>query len=270
MKLRSMKVAIVLTCFLTVSSMSLLCAESALHDFITVRGDQLMEGDKPFRFISFNLPNLQMIEDNMPFTETNPWRLPDEFEIRDGLMTVRQMGGLVARTYSLSVVRTKDDPGMPAYVLGPGKFNEEAFRKLDLVLQVANEEGVRLIIPFVNNGRWHGGRAEYAGFRGKSRDKFWTDPQLIADFKETIRFILTRTNTLTGVRYCDDKAILCWETGNELSSTAEWTREIARYIKSIDTNHLVMDGRCLAMAARSAGHAGGGHRYDTSLSRSMG
>ena len=183
-----------------------------------------------------------MIEDNMPFTETDPWRLPDEFEIRDGLMTLRQMGGTVARTYSLSVVRTKDDPGMPGYVLGPGKFNEEAFRELDLVLQIANEQGVRLIIPLVNNWKWQGGRAEYAGFRGKSKDDFWTDPQLIADFKETIRFVLMRTNTLTGVRYCDDKAILCWETGNELFSPPSWTREIAAYIKSIDTNHLVMDG----------------------------
>ncbi|HZL42061.1 MAG TPA: hypothetical protein VFD66_02125, partial [Verrucomicrobiae bacterium] len=35
---------------------------TALHDFIKVRGDQLMEGDKPFRFISWNLPNLQIIE----------------------------------------------------------------------------------------------------------------------------------------------------------------------------------------------------------------
>jgi hypothetical protein len=58
-----------------------------------------MDGGQPFRFISFNLPNLQMIEDNLPFAGTNPWRLPDEFEIRDGLATVRQMGGTVVRTY---------------------------------------------------------------------------------------------------------------------------------------------------------------------------
>jgi len=218
-------------------------AEPGLRDFITVRGDQLMEGDKPFRFISFDLPNLQMIEDNMPFTETNLWRLPDEFEIRDGLMTVRQMGGTVVRTYVLSVVRTNDPPGTPRHILGPGKFNEAAFRELDLVLQVANEQGIRLVIPLVDNWKWQGGRAEYAGFRGKDRDDFWTDLQLIADFKETIRFVLMRTNTFTGVRYCDDQAILCWETGNEISPTTAWTREIARYIKSLDTNHLVMDGR---------------------------
>jgi hypothetical protein len=172
--------------------------------------------------------------------------LPDEFEIRDGLMTVRQMGGTVVRTYVLSVVRTNDPPGTPRHVLGPGQFNEEAFRELDLVLQVANEQGVRLIIPLVDNWKWQGGRAEYAAFRDKSKNDFWTDLQLIADFKETIRFVLMRTNTLTGVRYCDDKAILCWETGNELFSPVSWTREIAAYIKSLDTNHLVMDGLAAA------------------------
>ncbi|MCB0751062.1 MAG: hypothetical protein KDC52_06280, partial [Ignavibacteriae bacterium] len=34
---------------------------------------------------------------------------------------------------------------------------------------------------------------------------------------------------------------LGWETGNELASTNEWQSEIARYIKSIDKNHLVIE-----------------------------
>lgn len=217
-------------------------AESHLQDFITVHGDQLFEGNRPFRFISFNIPNLLLIEDNVAFAQTNPWRLPDRFEITDALATVRQMGGTVARTYVISVRRTNDPPDEPKHVLGPGRFNEEAFRTLDLVLQVANEQGVRLIIPLVDNWSWMGGCAEYAGFRGKPRDAFWTDPQIIADFKQTIRFILQRTNTLTGVPYSQDKAILCWETGNELQSPASWTREISAYIKSLDHHHLVMDG----------------------------
>ena len=217
-------------------------ADSVLHDFVTVGGDQLMEGDKPFRFISFDIPNLLLIEDNVPFAVANPWRLPDRFELTDALATVRQMGGTAVRTYVISVRRTNDTPDMPRHVLGPGKLNEEAFRSFDLALQIANEQGVRLIIPLVDNWKWQGGRAEYAGWRGKTKDDFWTDPQVIADFKETVHFILTRTNTLTGVRYCDDKAILCWETGNELSSPPSWTREIAAYIKSLDHHHLVMDG----------------------------
>ena len=224
------------------SPMIPLHAEPAFRNFITVRGDQLMDGDKPFRFISFNIPNLLIVEDNVPFAETNAWRLPDEFELQDALATVRQMGGTVVRTYSIPVWRSNDPPAESSYVLGVDKYNENAFRTLDLALKLANENGVRLIIPLVNNWKWQGGRGEYAGFRGKTADDFWTDPQLIADFERTIRFVLLRTNTLTGVRYCDDKAILCWETGNELSCPPSWTHEIARYIKSLDHNHLVMDG----------------------------
>lgn len=217
-------------------------AEPVSRDFITARGDQLFEGDKPFRFISWDIPNLQLIEDNLPFTNLNAWRLPDRFEINDALATVRQMGGTVVRTYVISVQRTNDAPGVPRHVLGPGRFNEEAFRSLDRMIQSADENGIRLVIPLVDNWIWQGGRAEYAGFRGKLKDDFWTDPQIIADFKETIRFVLLRTNTLSGLRYADDPAILCWETGNELQSPPSWTREIAAYIKSLDSNHLVMDG----------------------------
>ena len=218
--------------------------DSILTRFITTHDGQLFDGDKPFRFISWNIPNLHLIEDDFAFGEfkLSGARLPDRFEITDALATVRQMGGQVVRTYVISVVRTNDAAGTPRHVLGPGRFNEAAFRSLDQVFQIANEQGVRLIIPFVDNWWWWGGRAEYAGFRGKTKNDFWTDPQLIADFKQTIHFMLTRTNTLTGVRYEDDPAVLCWETGNELECPHAWTREIAGYIKSLDTNHLVMDG----------------------------
>ena len=110
------------------------------------------------------------------------------------------------------------------------------------MLKEANEQGVRVIVPFVDQWSWWGGIAEYAGFRGKTADAFWTDPQVIADFEQTIAYVLNRRNTLTGVVYKDDPAVLAWETGNELSNPPEWRRDIAAYIKSIDPRHLVIDG----------------------------
>ena len=151
-------------------------------DFVTRQGDRLMEGDKEFRFVSFNVPNLHYIEDNLPFEERNPWRIPDEFEIRDALTSVKQAGGRVVRIYTLSVRKAGDDASIPRYVLGPGQFNEEAMRALDMVMKVANETGVRVIIPFVDQWSWFGGIAEYAAFRDKKASAFWTDPQLIGDF----------------------------------------------------------------------------------------
>jgi hypothetical protein len=94
----------------------------------------------------------------------------------------------------------------------------------------------------VDNWHWLGGVREYAAFRAKERDDFWTDPQLFDDFKKTVEFVINRKNTFTGVRYRDDKAILAWETGNELRGPREWSWKVAAYVKTMDTNHLVLDG----------------------------
>ncbi len=218
------------------------CSQAGFDNFVTRQDDKLMDGDKELRFISFNIPNLHYIEDNVPFEQTNSWRLPNEFEITDALTSIKQMAGQVTRTYTLSVKKQGEDSAIPRHILGPGKFNEDAFRALDKVLEVANKSGVRVIIPFVDNWVWWGGIKEYADFRGKSKEQFWTDPQLIEDFKKTVDYLINRTNTYTGVKYKDDKAILAWETGNELVCPHSWTHEIAAYIKSFDSNHLVVDG----------------------------
>jgi mannan endo-1,4-beta-mannosidase len=217
-------------------------AQNDMRYFITRSGDKLMEGEKEYRFISFNIPNLHLVEDNMAFEATNEWRFPDEFEIADALSSVKQMGGRTVRMYVLSICKKEGPNPIPCHVKKPGEFNEEAFRALDKVLEVANRVGVRVIIPLVDNWKWWGGIAEYAAYRDKPAEEFWTDREIIADFKQTINYTLNRRNTYTGALYKDDKAILAWETGNELYSQYPWTKEIAAYIKSLDSQHLVLDG----------------------------
>ncbi len=212
------------------------------ENFITVSGNKLMDGKKEFRFLSYNIPNLNFVEDEMAFTVISPFRLPTDYEIGDALMSIKQMGGRVVRIYTLPVKRKEQSDKVPATVLGPGQFNEEAFKINDLMLAMANKIGIRIIFPFVNAWKWMGGRPQYVEFRDKKLEDFWTDPQIISDVEKTIEYTINRTNTITGVKYKDDKAILCWETGNELPSPSEWTITIARYIKSQDKNHLVMDG----------------------------
>lgn len=228
--------------FLLVSLLLVQCASSQFPNFVTRKTDKLFDGEKEVRFISFNIPNLHYIEDYLPFNGSNPWRLPDEFEIRDALTSIKQLGGKVTRMYVLSVKRQDDSPEIIRHVEGPGKFNEEAFRALDKVLQIANEVGVRVIIPFVDNWHWWGGPREYAAFRGKDRDAFWTDSEIISDFKQTINFLVNRKNSYTGTIYKDDKALFAWETGNELAPPFSWTKEIASYVKSLDKNHLLIEG----------------------------
>ncbi|SNY99575.1 hypothetical protein [Flagellimonas pacifica] len=217
-------------------------SQNGIENFITVKGNKLMDGDREFRFVSFNVPTLNYNEDEFAFTEKQPYSLPDEYEIRDIFETVRQLGGRVIRMYTIPVQLENESPDTPTYVKGPGEFVEESFQTMDLVLKLANEYNIRIIFSTLNNFRWMGGAPQYAGFRGKTVKEFYTDKQLIKDYKKTLKHVINRVNTLTGVAYKDDKAILCWETGNELESTPEWTAMIAKYIKKMDKNHLIMDG----------------------------
>ena len=217
-------------------------ARAEFEHFITVDGARLMDGGEEFRFVSFNVPTLLYVEDEMAFAQTNPYGLPSEFELRDLYATVAEMGGRVVRGYTIPVRNRRFPADAVTYVEAPGEFNEQAFRAMDLALALANEYGIRVIVPLVNNWQWMGGRPNYAEFRGKDADAFWTDPQLIADFEATIAHVLNRRNTITGVLYKDDKTILGWQTGNELQNPPAWALEIGRYIKSIDSKHLLIDG----------------------------
>jgi len=58
-------------------------------NFITRQGDKLYDGSREFRFISFNIPCLHYIEDDMQFAKQMPFRLPDPFEIEDALETIK-------------------------------------------------------------------------------------------------------------------------------------------------------------------------------------
>ncbi|MCD6375471.1 MAG: hypothetical protein J7L94_08070, partial [Caldisericaceae bacterium] len=72
-------------------------------NFVKVHDGHLIDGKRELQFFSMNIPNLLLIEDNMLFTEKNPWRLPNRFEIYDALLSIKQMGGQVARTYTITV-----------------------------------------------------------------------------------------------------------------------------------------------------------------------
>ena len=211
-----------------------------------------------------------VIEDAYEFTKPNPWRWPDEFEIEDALESVRQMGGQVVRTYVLSVHREGSDMGDFVHVRGPGEFNEEGFRALDKVIEVARRKGIRVIIPFVDQRKWWGGIGEYAAFRGKPADAFWTDPQIIDDFKATVRYLHhAKEHVYTGVAYRDEPAIFGWETGNEIDRHARvdardrGVHQGARSESSGDRRQ-VAQGRARGVAGRSE------HRRDHDAPLSVG
>ncbi len=216
--------------------------------FITRDGGRLMDGNREFRFIGANMPGLVLPYD---WTLYLPERLhlPTPWEQEDAFKTLDQMNLRVVRLWNLPIRDPNETPvegGMTwHYVQGPGQFNEESFKVVDNLFALANKYGVRVVFDLTaESGDYLGGIGTYAAHRGKKRAEFYTDPQLKDDYKSTLRYVLMRTNTITGVPYREDKAILAWQFGNEMHSAPDvWITEMAAYIKSLDPNHLVAETR---------------------------
>ncbi len=211
-------------------------AADALDNFITRQEDRLMDGTKEFRFVGVNSSHvfLSWTHPEAPVTEA--------FEQTDLLKALRQMGCSVLRAYCITVGPQPLAGGIPGHVAAPNTFTEAFFRSTDRLLQLANEHGIRVIVVLNCNWDCAGGKGAYAKFRGRPEREFFTDADLRRDFKDTISYVLNRVNVFTGTAYKDDKAVLCWELGNELwGAPREWVAEMAAHIKSIDANHLVMD-----------------------------
>jgi mannan endo-1,4-beta-mannosidase len=142
----------------------------------------------------------------------------------------------------------------PAYNDG-----DDGLKRLDYVIAKAGQQGIRLVIPFVNNWNAFGGIDQYVRWAGgQYHDQFYTDPTIRQWYKSWIAHLLNRTNSYTGVQYKNDPTIMTWELGNEprcLSAGAyprspncttqtliAWADEMSTYIKSIDSRHLVSVG----------------------------
>lgn len=222
---------------------------------ITRKGDELFEGSRPFRFMGLAAPNIQQNESQIRTDRTN--RFPDDFEIRDILDGIKRIGGRATRTFSLSVF-TPEDKGMPVYITGRRQYNEAAFQCLDRLIALSHEYDIRVIIPFIASQSFGGIRGvdEFSALSNKPKGAFWTDAEQKEDFKHLLHFILNRKNTVNGLLYKNDPAILAWQLGNEFGSYAgdrglkydewsprilEWCLEMAAFIKKEDPNHLIME-----------------------------
>lgn len=211
-----------------------------LSNFITRRNDTLFNGNSPYRFISFNIPNLHLLEDNFTFDDTNNWALPTLFEIHDAFRSVNQAGGTVIRQYCLRIQKQKTPLEGPKHLTAHRTYNENALLVMDTILSLANFYGIRIIIPFIEGPPWWGSKKAFAQLNAASAR--FESRGVRDDYKHLVATLCLRRNTVTGISYKDDPAILCWETGNEMSSSASWLHEMAAYIKEIDPNHLLMDG----------------------------
>ncbi|KAJ1292883.1 hypothetical protein BS78_01G024400 [Paspalum vaginatum] len=156
----------------------------------------------------------------------------------------------LARTWAFS------DGGDAPLQASPGVYDEAMFQGLDFVIAEARRHGIYLLLCLTNNFPDFGGKRQYvrwardAGHELATDDDFFSSTVVRGYYKNHVKTVLTRVNTLTGVAYRDDPAILGWELMNEPRCDAEptgamvqaWVAEMAPYVKRVDGRHLVTAG----------------------------
>lgn len=229
------------------------------QSFVTTKADGFMLDGKPFRVAGVN---------NHYLTFGSPG------EVTRVLDDATAMGANVVRTFLQPVIGSLDgkvptiwnskstsdssnlgtkgiymmswDPITNQMVPNDGP---DGLQKADYLIAEASKRGLRLIIAFVDFWAYTGGAQQMNAWYGSS-DKytfFAQDPRTRQDYKNWVRHVLSRINTVTGVRYADDPTIFAWELANEPDIHPEpllmdWLTEMSAYVKTLAPKHLVTTG----------------------------
>ncbi|KAF2496173.1 glycoside hydrolase [Lophium mytilinum] len=232
------------------------------NTYVTRRGSELLLSNVRWTASGANVYWLGLDENvippaGSPFYAPLNASYPTKGRITEIMSTVAVLGGRTVRSQTLGVSVGNPLSLMPEL----GVVNEEAFETMDWAVYEARMHGVRLFAPLVDNyDYYHGGKFTFLRWRGVNISasdpidpkvqEFYTNPTIVADFKNYIKILLTHVNPYTGLSYAADPTIFAYETGNELGGPkfqdmnvpVSWTAEIASYIKKLAPAKLVIDG----------------------------
>lgn len=219
----------------------------AIEGFVTRNGSTLSLCGQPFQVLGANLYYLQ----SYSVYEAGNLRT-----VADGLDDAVRMSLPVVRTWAFNEGSTTSDTAVIR--TAPGTYNEKALVGLDTAVAEAKKRGIRLILALTNYWADFGGLPRYAQWAGVSSSAtdltagqaFYTNATMQGYFKDYATMLSKRTNTVTGVPYRDEPAILAWEIANEFrcptcggSSTMLATIDaLSKFLKSLFPNHLIADG----------------------------
>jgi uncharacterized protein (TIGR03437 family) len=211
-------------------------------EFVTRAGSTLLLAGREFRFAG---GNTYFLQPEIAYGNARGVR-----EVLDRAVT---LGLSVVRAHGFNDHPVPGDD--PAVIQSaPGVFSEANLVALDQAVAEARARNLRVIFNLTNNWSAYGGIRRYVQWKlnrpptVEELGLFYTDETIKGWFKNYVGMLLNRANTITGISYKDEPAIMAWELGNELRNKGDanalliWEAELASYIKSIDPNHLVADG----------------------------
>ncbi|PYH48051.1 glycoside hydrolase 5 family protein [Aspergillus saccharolyticus JOP 1030-1] len=153
----------------------------------------------------------------------------------------------ILRVWGFNDVTTKPTDGTVWFQLHANSTSTintgaDGLQRLDYVVTSAEKYGVKLIINFVNEWDDYGGMDAYVTAYGAStKTDFYTNTAIQAAYKTYIKAVVSR--------YSSSSAIFAWELANEprcqgcdTSVLYNWISATSKYIKSLDSKHLVTIG----------------------------
>ena len=252
-------------------------AEAAATPFVTVRDGHFCIGDHEYRYVGTNLWYGAIL--GSVGRGGNRERLCHELDDmkRVGIDNVRVLVGGDGRE------------GIPSHIspklqLQPGVYNDTILEGLDYLMAELEKRDMKAVLYLNNAWEWSGGYGAYldwVGFEGDvmsskkpgqkvhfdhtpvpSYDGWWEYMQYVGNFvmndsamalaNQHVRYIVSRTNTITGQPYAASPALMAWEVANEprcfvgdsihKARFVEWIDRQSSIIKEIDPNHLVTTG----------------------------
>ena len=202
--------------------------------FVSRKGANFELNGKPYRFAGSNVYYL--------FYKSH-------FMIDDVMKTMKQNEIEVLRTWAFGQGIPQNTDEATSFQPKKGLYYEPVFANLDYVIKSAGEHGIRLILPLANYWSKFGGMAQYLEWCGLAKENiqaFYTDSEVKSLYKNYVKTVLNRVNTLTGIVYKDDPTIFAWELVNEPrcetcqnGEIAAWISEMSQFVRSFDTRHLV-------------------------------
>jgi mannan endo-1,4-beta-mannosidase len=171
---------------------------------------------------------------------------------RAALAAAKQMGANAIRSWAFLDAAKAGGSAFQYLENGVITVNEgpDGLQRLDAAIRTADELGLKLILPLVNHWKDFGGMPMYLQWLGLAGDvkKFYESLDARLAYRNWVKQVLTRRNTLTGRLYSEEPSIMAWELTNEARCDGDrdilldWVHEMANYVKQLDGNHLVALG----------------------------
>jgi mannan endo-1,4-beta-mannosidase len=220
--------------------------------FVKTNGTKFVLNGKPFFPVGFNAYWLGLMEDGS---------YPTKAQIEEMFIIAKQISATVIRSHTLASSSGYHYNSLMPNRLG-GKINNDAWDAIDYSFSMAKKYNIKLIVPLTDAySYYHGSYGDFCSIRGVNKTEFWTNGNVRSDFKNFIKEWLNHVNKYTKVAIKNDPSLCMIELGNELGQirpdagsttipTEDWIRDISSFIKTIDRNHLVLNGsdECLGQS----------------------